>query len=61
MQRRILTILIILAATAAGARAERIKDIVTIKGVRDNPLMGYGLVIGLNGTGIQNLHTWSSK
>ena len=31
--------------------ANRIKDIVTIKGVRDNPLIGYGLVIGLNGTG----------
>ncbi len=29
----------------------RIKDLVTIKGVRDNPLIGYGLVIGLNGTG----------
>ena len=34
------------------ANAEnRLKDIVTIKGVRDNPLIGYGLVIGLNGTG----------
>lgn len=31
--------------------ANRIKDIVDIKGVRDNPLVGYGLVIGLNGTG----------
>jgi flagellar P-ring protein precursor FlgI len=31
--------------------ANRLKDIVTIKGVRDNPLIGYGLVIGLNGTG----------
>lgn len=31
--------------------ANRLKDIVTIKGVRENPLIGYGLVIGLNGTG----------
>lgn len=31
--------------------ANRIKDIADIKGVRDNPLVGYGLVIGLNGTG----------
>ncbi|MCT4642337.1 MAG: flagellar basal body P-ring protein FlgI [Bacteriovoracaceae bacterium] len=31
--------------------ANRLKDIVTIKGVRDNPIIGYGLVIGLNGTG----------
>jgi len=32
-------------------RAERIKDIVDIQGVRSNPLVGYGLVVGLNGTG----------
>src|SRR5690606_10022060 len=31
--------------------ANRLKDIVNIKGVRDNPLIGYGLVVGLNGTG----------
>ncbi|MFM7303926.1 MAG: flagellar basal body P-ring protein FlgI, partial [Alphaproteobacteria bacterium] len=29
----------------------RIKDIVDMEGVRDNQLVGYGLVIGLNGTG----------
>ena len=29
----------------------RIKDISDIEGVRDNPLIGYGLVVGLNGTG----------
>ena len=32
-------------------QAERIKDIVTIKGERGNPLFGFGLVIGLDGTG----------
>jgi flagellar P-ring protein precursor FlgI len=31
--------------------ATRIKDIVDIEGVRDNMLVGYGLVVGLNGTG----------
>lgn len=31
--------------------ASRIKDIVNIEGVRDNLLIGYGLVVGLNGTG----------
>jgi flagellar P-ring protein precursor FlgI len=50
-QRIALTALLVLTATAGSANAERIKDIVTIKGVRDNPLMGYGLVIGLQGTG----------
>ena len=33
------------------ASSSRLKDLVTIKGVRENPLVGYGLVIGLNGTG----------
>ena len=33
------------------ANAARIKDIVRIKGVRDNLLIGYGLVVGLKGTG----------
>jgi|GEM_PF-6173254 len=33
--------------------AERIKDITSVAGVRDNPLLGYGLVVGLDGTGDQ--------
>jgi flagellar P-ring protein precursor FlgI len=36
---------------SADAKTTRIKDIVDIEGVRDNPLIGYGLVVGLNGTG----------
>lgn len=37
---------------AQTAHAEaRLKDVVDFQGVRDNPLMGYGLVVGLNGTG----------
>jgi len=37
--------------TAAHAATARIKDIVSIEGIRDNQLVGYGLVVGLNGTG----------
>ncbi|MCX9157952.1 flagellar basal body P-ring protein FlgI [Niveibacterium sp. 24ML] len=37
--------------------AERIKDIATIAGVRSNPLVGYGLVVGLDGTGDQTTQT----
>lgn len=33
------------------AAPTRLKDLVTVKGVRENPIIGYGLVIGLNGTG----------
>ena len=34
-----------------GSSSSRLKDLVTIRGVRENPLVGYGLVIGLNGSG----------
>ena len=37
--------------------AERIKDIATIAGVRSNQLVGYGLVVGLDGTGDQTNQT----
>lgn len=44
--------LLMLAAAATTAHgASRIKDIVTFEGVRQNMLVGYGLVVGLNGTG----------
>ncbi len=36
---------------AVNAGTTRIKDIVEFEGVRDNMLVGYGLVVGLNGTG----------
>jgi flagellar P-ring protein precursor FlgI len=45
----ILSVIILLVSTAA--HAARIKDIAGIGGVRDNQLIGYGLVVGLMGTG----------
>ncbi len=39
------------------AQAERIKDIAAIQGVRVNQLVGYGLVVGLDGTGDQTTQT----
>ncbi|MGL4859791.1 MAG: flagellar basal body P-ring protein FlgI [Enterobacteriaceae bacterium] len=39
------------------ARAERIRDLATVQGVRSNSLMGYGLVVGLDGTGDQTMQT----
>ncbi len=41
---------VLLTANAAGATS-RIKDIADFQGIRDNMLVGYGLVVGLNGTG----------
>ena len=40
-----------LALPGAAAAKSRIKDIVEFEGVRDNQLLGYGIVVGLNGTG----------
>src|SRR3990170_7655878 len=37
--------------------AERIKDISSFEGVRENQLVGYGLVLGINGTGDTGLAT----
>lgn len=45
--------LALLAGLTSPAHAERIKDIATVGGVRTNQLVGYGLVVGLDGTGDQ--------
>ena len=47
---RVLLLLMSLLATTA-VTADRIKDLTTVAGVRSNQLIGYGLVVGLNGTG----------
>ena len=39
------------------AQAERIKDIAMVEGARTNQLIGYGLVVGLDGTGDQVTQT----
>jgi flagellar P-ring protein precursor FlgI len=43
--------LMVMPVMDAHAAAARIKDIVDFEGVRENQLVGYGLVVGLNGTG----------
>ena len=42
---------------ALPAHAERIKDLATLQGVRNNQLVGYGLVVGLDGSGDQTTQT----
>jgi flagellar P-ring protein precursor FlgI len=41
----------------APAHAERIRDLATVQGVRGNQLIGYGLVVGLDGSGDQTTQT----
>ena len=44
-------LVLFLAGLPQTAAASRIKDVVDFEGVRDNMLIGYGLVVGLDGTG----------
>ncbi|CAJ95069.1 flagellar basal body P-ring protein FlgI [Cupriavidus necator H16] len=44
-------------AFASVAKAERLKNLATFQGVRENPLVGYGLVVGLDNTGDQTMQT----
>jgi flagellar P-ring protein FlgI len=59
---RALIALTVMAASAAlwwplPAQAARLKEVATVQGVRSNPLVGYGLVVGLDGTGDQTTST----
>lgn len=46
-----------LLCISPAASADRIKDMASIQGVRDNQLMGYGIVVGLDGSGDQTTQT----
>jgi len=55
---RLLLCVLALALAAGGpAHAERIKDLVSVQGVRQNQLIGYGIVVGLDGSGDQTTQT----
>ena len=54
---RYLLLLILLVPFVGTAQAERLKDLAGIAGVSSNPLVGYGLVVGLDGTGDQTTQT----
>jgi len=51
MKNIVIAILMALVAAPAMVDAARIKDIAAFDGVRDNQLVGYGLLVGLNGSG----------
>src|SRR5271157_110200 len=50
---RLLVLIVLTLAGASFASAERVKDMAQVQGVRTNQLIGYGLVVGLSGTGDQ--------
>ena len=49
--------LVLAFAAPQAAQAERIKDIAMVEGARSNQLIGFGLVVGLDGTGDQVTQT----
>ncbi|WP_397412707.1 flagellar basal body P-ring protein FlgI [Polaromonas sp.] len=49
--------LLLSALIGMPSQAERLKDLASIQGVRDNPLIGYGLIVGLDGSGDQTMQT----
>ena len=55
--RRLFACGLLLAAGTMPAQAERLKELINIQGVRDNPLIGYGLMVGLDGSGDQTQQT----
>ncbi len=57
MKRLLASLCVILALAPGFARAERLKDLASIAGVRQNQLIGYGLVVGLDGSGDQTTQT----
>lgn len=57
IKRLISFIILMILVLPPAAKAERIKDIASFEGFRDNQLIGYGLVVGLDGTGDKGLAT----
>ncbi len=57
LQGCVLVSLLLFSALSGSVHAERIKDLVTIQGIRSNQVVGYGLVVGLDGTGDQTMQT----
>ncbi len=53
----IMPLVVLFTLVSSPASAERIRDLVTVQGVRDNALIGYGLVVGLDGSGDQTMQT----
>ncbi|MBB1632613.1 flagellar basal body P-ring protein FlgI [Cupriavidus sp. UME77] len=54
---RALFLALTLGLLAGASHAERLKNLANFQGVRDNPLVGYGLVVGLDNTGDQTMQT----
>src|ERR1700732_2505501 len=61
MNLRITTCIAIVTSLWTAPAGTRLKDLVSIEGVRDNQLVGYGMVVGLNGTGDKTQTVFSAQ
>ncbi|BDC52024.1 flagellar P-ring protein [Bryobacterales bacterium F-183] len=59
--RSLSLLLIVLCRPVDAAVQSRVRDLVSVEGVRDNQLVGYGLVVGLNGTGDKRQTIFSAQ
>src|SRR6185369_16060389 len=58
MKKHLLRALVLIAASLClPVHAEPLKALASVQGVRDNPLIGYSLMVGLDGTGDQTMQT----
>lgn len=48
-------VIFILISLCSSVYAEKIRDLTSVEGIRDNQLIGYGLIVGLDGTGDQSI------
>ncbi|RLA65102.1 MAG: flagellar biosynthesis protein FlgA [Epsilonproteobacteria bacterium] len=49
--KNLIALTIFIFSTGSFGATTKIKDLISLKGVRKNPIIGYGLIVGLNGTG----------
>jgi flagellar P-ring protein FlgI len=61
MKPRLLALIIAVSLLAPALPAARLKDLVDVEGVRENQLIGYGLVVGLAGTGDRQQTIFSNQ
>jgi flagellar P-ring protein precursor FlgI len=63
MRKHLITLCMVAGALAAAATPQQapIRDLATVAGVRDNQLVGYGLIVGLNGTGDRRQTMFSAQ
>jgi flagellar P-ring protein FlgI len=59
--KQLLKLFFVSAALLPAEGATRIKELASLEGVRDNQLMGYGIVVGLNGTGDKRQTVFSAQ